>query len=99
MKKDTFSQLGMGDVVRSKASKEAYTVTGNYGGRVTTVNTVDMTNPDEWDLVLCATRDCRSGEHDYKFIRLDNLYGLVARIKLKCTKCDYILWLTVKRGQ
>jgi hypothetical protein len=27
-------------------------VTGNYGDRVTAVRTVEMTNPDEWDLVI-----------------------------------------------
>ena len=55
MNKDVFRQLARGDIIRHKLNGESHIVTGNYGNRITAVRTVDMTNPDEWDLILLAT--------------------------------------------
>lgn len=44
-------KLQVGDLVRDKLRGMTFVVTGNYGDRVTAVRTVDMTNPDEWELV------------------------------------------------
>ena len=54
-----FMCLQTGDIVRQKSTgdtledwlKNSYVVTANYGGRVTAVRTVDITNPGEWDLI------------------------------------------------
>jgi hypothetical protein len=44
------SGLSVGDVVRHCADKDTtYVVTANYGGRVTAVRSVDITNPEEWE--------------------------------------------------
>jgi hypothetical protein len=50
-----FKGLQEGDIVKNQASSKKYIVTANYGDRVTAVATVDMTHPDEWDLVLKAS--------------------------------------------
>ena len=53
MKEYEFLTLQRGDIVENKYARgETYVVTGNYGNRVTAARTVDMTNPDEWDLVI-----------------------------------------------
>ena len=44
------SKLSVGDIVQG-SSGHIYVVTGNYGGHVTAVKTVDITNPGEWTLV------------------------------------------------
>lgn len=44
-------QLRTGDIVKSKFSGETYIVTANYGNRVTAVKTVDITHPNEWELI------------------------------------------------
>jgi len=46
-----FKALQRGDIVRNVGASESYVVTGNYGGRITAVRSVDMTNPREWDLI------------------------------------------------
>jgi len=46
--------LERGDIVKNQSNDKTYVVTANYGERVTAVATVDMTNPDEWELVLKA---------------------------------------------
>ena len=51
MTKGEFKDLREGDIVQGKASGEGYIVTGNYGDRVTAVRTVDITQPDEWELI------------------------------------------------
>ena len=51
MNKQDFTELGIGDIVKHKDSWPSYVVAGNYGGRVTAVKIVDMTNPDEWVLM------------------------------------------------
>jgi len=45
--------LERGDVIRHKLNPgKSFVVTANYGDRVTAVETVDITNPTEWELVL-----------------------------------------------
>jgi hypothetical protein len=51
MTRHQFKHLREGDIVKGKASGEAYVVTGNYGDRVTAVKTIDITHPDEWGLI------------------------------------------------
>ena len=46
--------LQTGDVVRGKLSGKVYVVTGNYGDRVTAVQTADITNPPEWEVLRPA---------------------------------------------
>jgi len=57
MKKEEFNSLDLGDIIRhtSPQKTSVYMVTGNYGGRVTAVKTVDLTNPDEWLIVSKVT--------------------------------------------
>lgn len=51
MNKIEFERLKIGDIVQHVCDDKSYVVTGNYGGRVTAVGSVDMTNPDEWRLL------------------------------------------------
>lgn len=51
MKEDEFEKLKTGDLVRHVQGYRIYVVTANYGGRVTAVDSVDMTNPCEWEKV------------------------------------------------
>ena len=51
MTEDQMRKLQVGDLVRGKLSGMTFVVTGNYGDRVTAVKTVDMTNPEEWEIV------------------------------------------------
>jgi len=53
MNRKEFELLGPGDIVRHRSGSRGYIVTANYGERVTAVRTVDLTNPDEWDVVYC----------------------------------------------
>jgi hypothetical protein len=52
MTEGEFKNLREGDIVQSKASGKAYIVTENFHNRVTAIRTVDITNPDEWDLIV-----------------------------------------------
>lgn len=54
MTKEQFQALERGDILRNKSSKSSYVVDANYGNRVSAVKTVDITNPDEWELVQRA---------------------------------------------
>lgn len=47
----TFSRLRMGDLVKPSFDCRIFVVTANYGNRATAVATIDMTNPQEWELV------------------------------------------------
>jgi len=53
---EEFENLQAGDIVRGKFSAESYIVTANFKGRVTAVRTVDLTNPEEWELIQKATQ-------------------------------------------
>ena len=63
MTKDEFKNLDRGNIVRHKAGSDGYVVTSNYGGRVTAVRSVDMTNPCEWDLIKGPDRAALGREH------------------------------------
>ncbi len=52
MDNQEFRRLNVGDTIKHKLGSVQYVVTGNYGGRVTAVKSVDVTNPDEWELVI-----------------------------------------------
>jgi len=55
MNNEDFSALQPGDMVKHASSdSDTYMVTGNYGGRVTAVRTVDLTNSIEWNIALRA---------------------------------------------
>lgn len=46
------NKLGPGDIIRQRTGGDGYIVSSeSYGGRVTAVRVVDVTNPDEWVLV------------------------------------------------
>jgi len=51
MTPEEMTNLSSGDIIRHASGGEAFVVTGNFGGRVTAVRTVDVTNPIEWELV------------------------------------------------
>lgn len=51
MNKEELYSLERGDIV-SDSNDNRYIVTANYGGRVTAVKTVDITNPIEWNVIL-----------------------------------------------
>lgn len=51
MTEEEFKKLDTGDIVRLHHDGASYVVTFNYGGHVTAVRTMDMTNPREWQLV------------------------------------------------
>ena len=55
MDKETFRALNQGDIIEYKMRSETYVVTMAFEDRVTAVTSVDVTNPDEWDLVLKAS--------------------------------------------
>ena len=57
MNTQTFKQLQLGDIVKHKIGTKLYVVTGNYSDRVTAARTVDIVNPDEWDLIQKAKAD------------------------------------------
>jgi hypothetical protein len=45
------SLLKPGDLVRGGDFNVAYMVTANYGDHITAVRTVEITRPDDWDLI------------------------------------------------
>lgn len=57
MTKTQMKELGIGDLVRHKDYQDPrlFVVTGNYGGHVTAVDSVDITNPEEWDVIAKAS--------------------------------------------
>jgi hypothetical protein len=61
---DELRALKPGDLVRhiSEAMPHTYVVTGNYGGRVTAVCSVDLTNAPEWRAHPSADRASVQGE-------------------------------------
>ena len=52
MTREEFDTLRTGDIVRGRATAQGYVVTGHYGHHVTAVRTINITNPDEWELIL-----------------------------------------------
>jgi|WetSurMetagenome_2_1015567.scaffolds.fasta_scaffold1234313_2 hypothetical protein len=51
MDRQTFCELHTGDLVVGRVTGEVYVVMSNYGNRATAVRTIDMTNPNDWELV------------------------------------------------
>jgi hypothetical protein len=56
MTPEELKALNVGDIIRHRGSymgmgAAAMVVTGNYGDHVTAVRTVNVSNPDEWDLL------------------------------------------------
>lgn len=49
--------LKPGDIVRHVAGAESYVVTANYGDRVTAVRSVDITHPNEWQVLGRVEKD------------------------------------------
>ncbi len=57
MTKEDLKNLNKGDLVKGKSSGKTFIVfivDYKYGSRLTAVETVDITNPDEWDLIFKA---------------------------------------------
>ncbi len=51
MTDEEMRNLQRGDLIRHKYDRGVYVVTGTYGGRVTAVRSVDITNSIEWDVI------------------------------------------------
>jgi len=53
MDKTTFKNLRMGDLIvhKNPNAQRVWIVTGNYGGHITAVASMDVTNACEWDLI------------------------------------------------
>lgn len=62
MTPDQFKGLKPGDLVRAAGGHDAYIVHANYGGRVTALRHVDLTNPVEWILVDSMGREITQSE-------------------------------------
>lgn len=54
MTKEEMRHLQRGDIVRHVTSEHGVVVMENYGDRVTAVQTVDITNANEWLLIKKA---------------------------------------------
>lgn len=54
MTPEEIKSLNRGDIVKHLGSPRSFIVTGNYGGRVTAVATVDITDPIEWEVMARA---------------------------------------------
>jgi hypothetical protein len=62
MTNEEFEKLNIGDIVKHdglSSLNDNYVVTANYGTRVVAVRTVDLTNPNEWNVVVKATHEVR----------------------------------------
>lgn len=64
MTTEEMKHLERGDIVKPHGDSRTFVVTGNYGGRVTAVATVDITNPPEWEVVLKAERQNANNSAD-----------------------------------
>lgn len=51
-KVENLNEIKVGDVIRGKSSGVAFVVTANYGTRLTATRTQDVTNPEEWELLI-----------------------------------------------
>ena len=60
MNKRQMTKLHEGDAVRRFDDERSFLVTANFGGRVTIVRTVDITNPSEWDVGKVEASQVRS---------------------------------------
>ena len=48
---ERMAEMTTGRAVRHRVTGDVYMVAENYGTRATAVRVVDITNPDEWELV------------------------------------------------
>lgn len=61
MTEHDFKRLAPGDVVRHKTSGDAMVITDSVAGqRAIAVRTVEVTNPDEWDLIRVSGSPAKS---------------------------------------
>lgn len=51
MDESQFKKLRTGDIIMNRGSHLPVIVTASYGNRVTAVQTFDVTNSQEWDLI------------------------------------------------
>lgn len=51
MNKSEFMNLREGDIVQGKSSGLGYVVVANYGNHVIIVRSMEITNPDEWEII------------------------------------------------
>ena len=72
MNQNIFDKLDRGDTVKHKNGTRLFVVTANYGSRVTAVATVDITNPDEWELVLKNTLSVLENKKPIEINNLNN---------------------------
>ena len=59
MTEDEFKNLTRGDIVRHKGLGDSWLIDMSYGNRKTAIRTVDLTNPDEWELISKANYKIR----------------------------------------
>lgn len=59
MTPEQMKELKSGDIVRGKLSGYAFVVTENEGDKIVAVRTMEIYNPNEWDLVS----DTRKGQN------------------------------------
>ena len=69
MTKEEFLNLKTGDIVRGKLSGMAFVVTGNCKPHhVTAVRSVDITSPEDWDLICKEKGEGKEDTNRYPFI-------------------------------
>jgi hypothetical protein len=56
MTNEEFKHLREGDIVRAKASGISYVICVNYGRHVSAVRTIDITNPEDFDVIEKAAK-------------------------------------------
>ena len=57
MTEEELRALRPGDVVAHRRDGQQFQVLGNFGGRVTAVDLADITNPNEWEVVVRRVSD------------------------------------------
>ena len=57
MEASIFNNLRRGDVVRYRRSEQSYIVQGNFGTHVIATDAVNISNPEEWNLILKANQN------------------------------------------
>jgi hypothetical protein len=62
-KVEKIEDLKRGDIVRS-ISGNVYVVTANYGTHATAVNTIDVSNPIEWEVLVSGTQTLPAEEQE-----------------------------------
>jgi major membrane immunogen (membrane-anchored lipoprotein) len=62
MEREALDNLQVGDLIRHASDGQAYVVMGNFGNHVTAARVMDVTNPDEWEVVSTADHTLRAFE-------------------------------------